>query len=67
MDPPRVTGNVVEATVVRNVFLGSARDYVVLVNDGTQLRIAAPPELNVAPGRTVWAVLPAQRCRALMG
>jgi iron(III) transport system ATP-binding protein len=53
--------------VVRNVFLGSARDYVVVVNDGTQLRISAPPELNLPPGRTVWAVLPAQRCRALTG
>jgi iron(III) transport system ATP-binding protein len=67
MDPPQAAGNVVEATVVRNVFLGSARDYVVAVIDGTQLRISAPPELNLAPGRTVWAVLPAQRCRALMG
>jgi iron(III) transport system ATP-binding protein len=67
MDPPQAAGNVVEAIVVRNVFLGSARDYVVAVVDGTQLRISAPPELNLAPGRTVWAVLPAQRCRALLG
>jgi iron(III) transport system ATP-binding protein len=66
VNPPQA-GNVVEARVVRNVFLGSARDYVVAVNDGTQLRIAAPPGLNLAPGRTVWAVLPAERCRALMG
>jgi iron(III) transport system ATP-binding protein len=66
-DPPQATGNVVEGKVVRNVFLGSARDYVVVVNDGTQLRISAPPELNLPPGRTVWAVLPAQRCRALTG
>jgi iron(III) transport system ATP-binding protein len=66
-DPPRVTGNVVEGTVVRNVFLGSARDYVVAVNGGTQLRISASPELDLDPGRIVWAVLPAHRCRALMG
>ena len=66
-DPPRVTGNVVAGTVVRNVFLGSARDYVVAVNGGTLLRISAPAELNLAPGCTVWAVLPAQRCRALVG
>jgi iron(III) transport system ATP-binding protein len=52
--------------VVRNVFLGSSRDYVVAINDGTQLRVSAPPELNLAPSQTVWAVLPAQRCRALM-
>ena len=67
MDPPQAAGNVVQARVVRNVFLGSARDYIVAVHDGAQLRISAPPELNLAPGRTVWAVLPAQRCRALMG
>ena len=66
-DPPQAAGNVVEGRVVRNVFLGSARDYVVAINDGTQLRVSAPPELNLAPGQTVWAVLPAQRCRALMG
>jgi iron(III) transport system ATP-binding protein len=51
--------------VVRNVFLGSARDYVVEVADGTQLRITAPPEQNLAPGATVWLTLPPERCRAL--
>jgi iron(III) transport system ATP-binding protein len=65
MAPPHA-GNVVEGRVVRNVFLGSSRDYVVAINDGTQLRVSAPPELNLAPSQTVWAVLPAQRCRALM-
>ena len=32
----------VPGTVVRNVFLGSTRDYIVEAKDGTQLRITAP-------------------------
>jgi iron(III) transport system ATP-binding protein len=65
--PSQVASNAVEGKVVRNVFLGSARDYVVTLNDGAQLRISAPPELNLPLGATVWPVLPVERCRALMG
>ena len=65
--PSLVAGNVIEGRVMRNVFLGSARDYVVELNDGTQLRITSPPELNLSPGATVWPVLPVERCRALVG
>jgi iron(III) transport system ATP-binding protein len=64
-ETPSVSANALRALVVRNVFLGSARDYVVEVADGTHLRIAAPPERNVAPGAPVWLVLPPERCRAL--
>ena len=64
---PVDAGNAVEATVVRNVFLGSTRDYVVEAKDGTQLRVTAPPEQNLAPGAAVWLLLPPERCRALVG
>ena len=60
-------GNAVRATVVRGVFLGSARDYIVEVADGTQLRVTAPPEQAFAPGAVIWAHLPPARCRALAG
>ena len=61
------SGNAVRATVIRGVFLGSSRDYVVETQDGTQLRITAPPEQAFAPGAVVWAYLPPARCRALAG
>jgi iron(III) transport system ATP-binding protein len=63
--PPRA-GNAVEATVVRNVFLGSTRDYVVEARGGTPLRITATPEQSFAPGTAVWVTLPKERCRALL-
>ena len=59
--------NVLRAIVNRQVFLGSARDYTVALDDKTELRVTAPPEQNIAPGQQVWLRLPASRCRALMG
>ena len=57
--------NALEARVVRNVFLGNARDYIVETRDGTQLRVTAPPGHNFATGTNVWLVLPAESCQAL--
>jgi iron(III) transport system ATP-binding protein len=57
--------NQVPGTVVRNVFLGASRDYVVEAADGTQLRITAPPQADFAPGTSVRLTLPAGRCRVL--
>ena len=64
---PTEPANVLRAIVGRQVFLGSARDYTVALDDKTELRITAPPEQNIAPGQQVWLRLPAARCRALMG
>ena len=55
------------AVVNRQVFLGSARDYTVALDDKTELRVTAPPHQDIAPGREVWLHLPAERCRALGG
>ena len=63
--PPADTSNVLHALVGRQVFLGSARDYTVVLDDKTELRVTAPPDRNIAPGREVWLHLPPQRCRAL--
>ena len=57
----------VQGTVVRNVFLGNTRDYIVEVADGTQLRVTAAPGRTSRPARPVWLLLPPGRCRALVG
>jgi iron(III) transport system ATP-binding protein len=64
---PDATENVVPATVVRQVFLGSTRDYIVQVADGTQLRVVTSAQDNIAQQSPVWLHLPPERCRALMG
>jgi len=64
---PDDSGNVLAATVSRQVFLGSARDYTVALADKTELRVTAPATQDIAMGTKVWLRLPAIRCRALMG
>ena len=64
---PEATGNVLPATIVRQVFLGASRDYTVALADNTELRVTAPPAQDMAPGQKVWLGLPAERCRALAG
>jgi iron(III) transport system ATP-binding protein len=62
---PQSPQNALQARVKRQVFLGATRDYLVETSDGTQLRVAAVPDIQVAPGALVWLYLPPQRCRAL--
>ncbi len=64
---PETTENVVPATVVRQVFLGSSRDYMVEAADGTQLRVVASTAENMPQGASVWLQLPPDRCRVLAG
>jgi len=64
---PAAPENVVPAKIVRQVFLGGSRDYMVEIADGTQLRVTAPAEHNIEPGTAVWLHLPARYCRALAG
>ena len=64
---PATKENVVPAKVVRQVFLGSSRDYMVEAADGTQLRIVTSARDSIAPGASVWLRLPPERCRALAG
>ena len=62
---PQQSDNIVPATVVRQVFLGGSRDYMVEVRDGTQLRIVTAAQDNIPQGSSVWLHLPPGRCRAL--
>jgi iron(III) transport system ATP-binding protein len=64
---PADSQNVVPATVMRQVFLGGSRDYLVEVDGGTQLRVITPAGENLARGSSVWLHLPAECCRALVG
>ena len=59
--------NVMPATVVRQVFLGDRRDYLVEVADGTQLRVITGANDGIPAGSAVWLHLPPERCRALEG
>jgi iron(III) transport system ATP-binding protein len=63
--PQSATDNHLNAVVTRQVFLGSARDYTVALDDKTELRVTAPPGRNIAPGERVWLHLPAEQVRAL--
>ena len=64
---PADKANVVPAKVIRQVFLGSSRDYMVEAGDGTQLRIVTEAEESIPSGASVWLRLPPDRCRALAG
>ena len=59
--------NVLPATVVRQVFLGDSRDYMVETADGTQIRVVASAAENIPQGASVWLYLPPERCRVLSG
>jgi iron(III) transport system ATP-binding protein len=64
---PEAAQNVVPGTVVRQVFLGSSRDYMVEVADGTQLRVVTTATDSIEQGAAVWLHLPPERCRTLTG
>jgi iron(III) transport system ATP-binding protein len=57
--------NVLPATIIRNVFLGNCRDYMVEIGDGTQLRVVTSPQMSIAPRSKVWLHLPPERCLLL--
>jgi iron(III) transport system ATP-binding protein len=65
--PPDNLDNVLPGTIVRQVFLGSGRDYMVELADRTQVRVLASAAENIAPGASVWLHLPPERCRILGG
>ncbi len=64
---PAQEDNVVPATVVRQVFLGGSRDYMVEIAGGTQLRVVTPADVSIEKGSAVFVHLPPERCRALAG
>jgi iron(III) transport system ATP-binding protein len=64
-EAPADQQNAVKARVIRQVFLGASRDYLVEAADGTPLRVVTGPGNIVSEGSDVWLGLPSERCRAL--
>jgi iron(III) transport system ATP-binding protein len=62
---PENAENVLAGTVVRQVFLGASRDFLVEAADGTQLRVVGSAAERLEPGSPVWLYLPPDRCRVL--
>ncbi len=58
--------NVLHAVVRRQVFLGAARDYTLVLGDKTEVRATVSAELDIPQGQDVGLRLPAAKCRALM-
>ena len=58
--------NVLHAVVGRQVFLGAARDYTLVLDDKTEVRATVSADLDIPQGQGVGLRLPAAKCRALM-
>lgn len=65
--PPQTAENIVPATVMRQVFLGGSRDYMVEAIGGIQLRVVALAAQDIPQGAAVWLHLPPEHCRVLVG
>ncbi len=57
--------NCATGTIVRRVYLGAQRDYLVSLRDGQQLRVLTPLDVDLAVGSAVAVHLPPEHCRAL--
>ncbi len=62
---PDADGNLAQAIVIRQIYLGSHRDYLVELPGGQQVPSLAPVAFSADPGETVWVNLPPESCRAL--
>ena len=50
------------ATVMRQTFLGASRDLSLALSDGTMVRAAASPDLQIPADAAVWLSFPPDRC-----
>jgi iron(III) transport system ATP-binding protein len=64
---PQNMENILAGRVVRQVYLGANRDYLIEVAPETELRVIAPAMENIPQGAEVWLHLPPDRCRILSG
>ena len=63
--PNGQTRNWVAGTVIRQVYLGSHRDYLVGLPGGEMVRAIAPVGVAIPQNQEVWLHCPPERCRAL--
>ena len=57
--------NTLPGVVRRQVFLGSSRHYIVEIQGGAEVRIAAPADQSISPGSAAWMHFDPAKCRAL--
>jgi iron(III) transport system ATP-binding protein len=57
--------NVARGRVVRQVYLGASRDYLVALEAGPQIRATTGPTIDIETGSEVWVRFPVESCRAL--
>jgi iron(III) transport system ATP-binding protein len=63
--PAQSETNCIAGTVVRQIYLGSHRDYLVSIPGGETVRTIAPVNVAVPAGQEVWLYFPPEYCRAL--
>ncbi|HEX3061406.1 MAG TPA: ABC transporter ATP-binding protein [Usitatibacter sp.] len=63
---PGSAGNTLPGTVRSQAYLGSHRDYIVAVDGGQEVLVAAPAAFDVSPGTQVHVRFAAERCRGLI-
>jgi iron(III) transport system ATP-binding protein len=57
--------NSAPGVVIRQIYLGSHRDYLVRLAGGESIRAVAPVEVDIPGGREISVYFPPRRCRAL--
>jgi iron(III) transport system ATP-binding protein len=62
---PERAPNEAVGQVVRQSYLGPYRDYLIGLRDATEVRVTAPPRINIPAGATVRLGFPPEHCRAL--
>jgi len=62
---PQNRDNTAAGTVVRQIYLGATRDYLVELSPDIRVRVTTPMQINVAAGSRVWLYFPPEHCRAL--
>jgi iron(III) transport system ATP-binding protein len=64
-EQPHNRDNVAAGTVVRQIYLGALRDYLVELPNSVQVRVTTPMQTNVQAGSRAWLYFPPEHCRAL--
>jgi iron(III) transport system ATP-binding protein len=62
---PMDGGNTAAGTVLRQIYLGSHRDYLVRLAGGETVRAVAPVDVAIAAGHEIFVHFPPRHCRAL--
>jgi len=64
-EKPASETNAAPATVARQIYLGSHRDYLLEMASGEQVRALSPVDIDIPTGSNVWMYFAPEKCRAL--